>query len=159
MENGKNSIFSSQMCVKLTSFSYGCDCPALCLFLPCPLPWLCGGCAVPAGWSHPAQTRRAWEHAAFVRTRPILMSTPSPLQLLSVRQGAQAQGSASPPLLLGRSPHFLPSREPAWGGFGEHAGVSLQGRPCLLSQFQADFLPESCWQRPADRRCPGFPLV
>lgn len=59
MENGKNSIFSSQMCVKLTSFSYGCDCPALCLFLPCPLPWLCGGCAVPAGWSHPAQTRRA----------------------------------------------------------------------------------------------------
>lgn len=130
----------------------------------CPVP--CPGCAeavlsqrVGAILPKHAVLRPGLERAAFVRTCPILMSTPSPLQLLSVRQGAQAQGSASPPLLLGRSPHFLPSREPAWGGFGEHAGVSLQGRPCLLSQFQADFLPESCWQRPADRRCPGFPLV
>lgn len=157
MENGKNSIFSSQMCVKLTSFSYGCDCPALCLFLPCPLPWLCGGCAVPAGWSHPAQTRRA---SPGLGARSVCPDTSHFNEHTFTTAAPQCpSGSSGTGLCLpSPPPGSLPTLS-AWGGFGEHAGVSLQGRPCLLSQFQADFLPESCWQRPADRRCPGFPLV
>lgn len=131
----------------------------------CPVP--CPGCAEAvlsqrAGAVLPkhAVPRPGWERAAFVRTGPILMSTPSPLQLLSVCQGAQAQGSSSPPLLLGSIPTLTPwAGNPLKDSFGEHAAVSLQGCPCLLPQFQADIPPESCWHRPGDGRSPGFPLV
>lgn len=141
-KNGNNSIFSSQSCVKLTSFSYGSD---FCLCFPCSL-----GCVQavvsPRGWGHPAQTRCASPGLAAPRaavwTCPSLMSASLTAAAPQGPSGSSGKGLFLLSSAPGGNPCTFPlgfcslCREPA-------RRVALVNACCLLAGISMFALPVS----------------